>query len=105
MFAQQLEFNFEFGCPEVNAEYYRDGAQDLIQRLIPRDILEAHGGHLPAQRIKFADMLPLICWSDLSKAPCTLSVLLLCKYRLNACHFFCDMVSRWLLPQRRVNVE
>jgi hypothetical protein len=105
MFAQQLEFDFEFGCPEVNAEYYRDGAQDLIQRLVPHSMLEATGAHLAAERLKFADALPLICWSDLSKAPCTLSVLLLCKYRLNACNFFYDMISRWLLPQRRINVE
>jgi len=106
MVSQQLEFDFEFGCPQVNAEYYRDGAQDLIQRLVPQEMLHADGElSSSACRSKFADMLPLISWSDLSKAPCTLSVLLLCKYRLNACNFFYDMVSRWLLPQRRINVE
>lgn len=102
---EQLEFDFEFGCPHIEAEYYRDGAQDLIKRLVPSDLLEASGVSLSAQRVRFADMLPLVCWSDLSKAPCALSVLLLCKYRLNACNFFYDMVSRWLLPQKRVNVE
>ncbi|MES2273229.1 MAG: hypothetical protein V4487_03465, partial [Chlamydiota bacterium] len=101
----QLEFDFEFNCSYIEAEYYRDGAQDLIQKLVPLDLLEAKGVSLPAQRARFADMLPLICWSDLAKAPCALSVLLLCKYRLNACNFFYDMVSRWLLPQKRVNVE
>ncbi len=108
MFAQleeQLQFDFEFSCPYIEAEYYRDGAQDLIKRLVPSDLLEANGINLAAQRARFADMLPLICWSDLNKAPCALSVLLLCKYRLNACNFFYDMVSRWLLPQKRVNVE
>ncbi|MGB7979070.1 MAG: hypothetical protein WCF19_07945 [Chlamydiales bacterium] len=108
MFAQleeQLEFEFQFSCPYIEAEYYRDGAQDLIRRLVPADLLEEGGHGLPAQRARFADMLPLICWSDLTKAPCALSVLLLCKYRLNACNFFYDMISRWLLPQKRVNVE
>lgn len=108
MFAQleeQLEFEFQFGCPYIEAEYYRDGAQDLIHRLVPADLLEEKGGNLPAQRARFADLLPLITWSELSRAPCALSVLLLCKYRLNACNFFYDMVSRWLLPQKRVNVE
>ena len=103
--AQQLEFDFEFGCSSVEAEYYRDGAQDLIQRLVPADLLEAKGMNLAYQRSRFADLLPMISWSDLSKAPCTLSVLMLCKYRLNACNFFHDMVSKWLLPQKRVNVE
>ncbi|MBI5273391.1 MAG: hypothetical protein HY861_05345 [Chlamydiia bacterium] len=105
MLAEQLEFDFEFGCPSIEAEYYRDGAQDLIQRLVPSDLLEMKGISLASQRARFADMLPLLSWSDLTKAPCTLSVLLLCKYRLNACNFFYDMISRWLLPQKRVNVE
>lgn len=108
MFAQleeQLEFEFQFACPYIEAEYYRDGAQDLIRRLVPADLLEEGGVALAGQRARFADMLPLISWSDLTKAPCALSVLLLCKYRLNACNFFYDMISRWLLPQKRVNVE
>ena len=102
---EQLEFDFEFGCPFIEAEYYRDGAQDLIRKLLPADLLEPNSGRLALQRARFADLLPLIRWSDLDKAPCSLSVLLLCKYRLNACNFFCDMISRWLLPQRRINVE
>lgn len=102
---EQLEFDFVFGCADIEAEYYRDGAQDLIQRLVPRELLEAKGPRLPMERARFADMLPLISWSDLNKAPCTLSVLLLCKYRFNACNFFYDMISRWLLPQKRINVE
>ena len=105
MLSEQLEFDFAFGCSSIDAEYYRDGAQDLIRRLVPEDLLEAKGMGLASRRARFADLLPMISWSDLSKAPCTLSVLLLCKYRLNACNFFYDMVSRWLLPQKRVNVE
>ncbi len=101
----QLEFEFEFGCPFIEAHYYRDGAQDLIRKLVPNDMLDPSLSAPSLQRARFADMLPLVKWSDLSKAPCSMSVLLLCKYRLNACNFFCDMISRWLLPQRRVNVE
>ncbi|OGN56937.1 MAG: hypothetical protein A3D96_06295 [Chlamydiae bacterium RIFCSPHIGHO2_12_FULL_44_59] len=109
MFAQleeQLEFEFQFSCPHIESEYYREGAQDLIRRLIPGDLLEEDRGLLLAsQRARFADMLPLIQSSELSRSPCALSVLLLTKYRLNACNFFYDMISRWLLPQKRVNVE
>lgn len=102
---EQLEFDFEFGCPNVEPEYYREGAQDLIRRIVPSQLLQEKGVRLPSERARFADMLPLISWSDLSKAPCTFSVLLLCKYRFNACNFFYDMVSRWLIPHKRVNVE
>lgn len=100
---QQLEF--EFSCPQLETEYYREGAQDLIHKLVPRELLDSSSTDLSFQRAKFADLLPQIAWSDLNKAPCPLSVLLLCKYRLNACNFFYDMVSRWLLPNRRTNVE
>ncbi len=101
---EQLEFDFEFGCSLIEAEYYREGAQDLIRKLVPADLLEP-ASREALQRTRFADSLPLIRWSDLDRAPCSLSVLLLCKYRLNACNFFCDMISRWLLPQRQINVE
>lgn len=103
--ATQLEFEFEFAYANIEAEYYRDGAQDLIQRLVPAELLQENGLKLPIERARFSDMLPLISWSDLSKAPCTLSVLLLCKYRFNGCNFFYEMISRWLLPQKRINVE
>lgn len=102
---EQLEFDFEFGCPSIEAEYYRDGAEDLLHRLVPADLLEEGGVHLSAKRARFNDILPLISWSELNKAPCTLSVLMLCKYRLNACNFFNEMISRWLLPNKRINVE
>jgi hypothetical protein len=101
----QMTLDFEFGCPYIEAEYYREGAQDLIHRLVPRDLLIEDQVHYSSQRARFADLLPIIRWSELSKAPCALSILLLSKYRLNGCNFFYDMISRWLIPQRRVNVE
>jgi len=102
---EQLEFDFSFGCPCIDAEYYRDGAQDLIRKIVPIELLGPSTEHPASQRTRFADMLPFVRASDLGKAPCSLSVLLLCRYRLNACNFFCDMISKWLLPRRQVNVE
>ncbi|MEN9654556.1 MAG: hypothetical protein RL235_668 [Chlamydiota bacterium] len=101
----QLEFDFEFGCPGIQSEHYRDGAQDLIQRLVDPDFLTPDPHRLAMQRARFADLLPLITWSDLTKAPCALSVLLLSKYRHNGSQFFYEMISRWLLPGRNLNVE
>lgn len=104
-FVEQLEFDFSFGCPNIEAEYYRDGAQDLIRKIVPAELLDPNSERLAAQRARFSDILPQIRWSDLDKAPCSLSVLMLCRYRLNACNFFCDMISKWLLPRRQINVE
>ncbi|MBS0625451.1 MAG: hypothetical protein JSS32_05320 [Verrucomicrobia bacterium] len=103
---EAVQLEFEFNCPFIEAEYYKDGAQDIIQKLLPPDLLEnsTRCGNA-AQRSRFSDTLPLVRWSDLNRAPCALSVLLLCKFRQNACNFFYDMISRWLLPNHRVNVE
>lgn len=103
--AQQLEFDFTFNCPFIEAEYYREGAQDIIQKILPADLLEPSPYQAAWQRARFSDLIPQVCWSELSRAPCSLSVLLLCKFRQNACHFFYDMISRWLLPAKKVNVE
>jgi hypothetical protein len=103
---QQLEFDFEFGCSAIDeTKYYREGAQDLIRRLVPQEFLDEKGERPASSRARFADTLPLILWSDLKKAPCTLSVLILSKYRFNGMNFFYDMISRWLMPSRKVNVE
>lgn len=97
MIDEQLQFDFELSLPTLSPEYYREGAQDLIRRIIPTDLY--------TNPTRFEDMLPFISWSDLSKAPCNLSVLLLSKYRFNGCNFFYDMVTRWLLPHKQVKVE
>jgi hypothetical protein len=99
----QLEF--EFGCADIEAKYYRDGAEDLIRKLVPAELLSASYYDLGSQRARFAEMVPLLLFSDMSKAPCALSILLLSKYRQNGCNFFYDMISRWLLPGKKLNVE
>jgi len=95
--------DFEFGCGSLESEYYRDGARDLIRKLIPTDILYSMEDLVT--RVRFNDLLPLIKISDLTEAPCNFSVSLLCKYRQNTSHFFYEMISRWLLPHKRLNVE
>lgn len=103
---EQLLFNFDFSCSAIESRYYREGAQDLIARLVPASILHPKGElQLMQARALFADMMPLISWSDLSKGPCAFSVLLLCKYRFNGAHFFYEMISRFLLPQKKLKVE
>lgn len=51
----------------------------------------------------FNSTLPLITWSDITDAPCNFSFYLCCIYRPNAYRFFYEMVSRWLIPGKRLN--
>jgi len=95
--------DFEFASEPLEAEYYREGAQDLIRKLVPPDLLDST--HDLVSRVRFNDMLPLIKPSALDQAPCSFSVRILCKYRQNASHFFYEMISRHLLPHKRLDVE
>lgn len=103
MFASVEEFEFGCGYLQEDAVYYREGAQDLIRKLVPADLLESDNEMLAKAR--FHELLPLVSSTKLISTPCALSIALLCKYRQNACYFFYEMISRWLLPQRRMNIE
>ncbi|HEY4255508.1 MAG TPA: hypothetical protein VGM34_04100 [Chlamydiales bacterium] len=85
---EQLEFDFS---PATNGrlDCYREGAQSLVRMLLPSTLHD----------------LPVVRTSELNQAPTDFSIFLLCKHRLNACHFFYELVSRWLLPQKKINVE
>jgi hypothetical protein len=100
---EQMEFDFALHtAPSMELalgsggryDHYRQGAQDLLEQLLPPHLLEP-----------LNDLLPVVNFSELKPTSTTLSVLLLCKYRQGACQFFCNLVSRWLLPQRKANVE
>lgn len=95
--------DFEFAGEPLEAGYYREGAQDLIRKLVPPDLLDS--AHDLISRVRFNDLLPMVKASELVNAPCSFSVLLLCKYRQNASHFFYEMISRHLLPNKRLNAE
>ncbi len=92
-------------CRSLDAEYYREGTRDLIRRLVPLELFDAASDGEPSARVRFCDTLPLIQISEISTAPCSLSIALLCKSRRNASQFFYEMISRWLLPHRKLDIE
>ena len=94
----------QLGAP-LDVEYYREGAQDLVQKLVPSELLHTSEEEKPAARSAFQDLLPLFSSSNPERAPCSLSLLLLAKYRQNGSQFFYEMVRHWLLPRKTLNVE
>ena len=92
MIVEMNELQFE--C-HLDVEYYREGAQDLIRKLVPAD----------CDKGTFHDLLPRLIHSNLDHTLGNLSFLLLCKYRQNACQFLYEMVRHWLLPHKKVNIE
>lgn len=100
-----VELNeIEFDC-HLDVEYYREGAQDLIRKLVPSDLLQVDEEQRPCAKRTFQDLLPIFSCSDLSRAPCSISLLLLSKYRQNGSQFFYEMIRHWLLPHKTLNVD
>jgi hypothetical protein len=53
----------------------------------------------------FTKDLPIVKWLEWGVLPNkNLSIFLLCRYRANASKFFYDIVSRWLIPGKRLNI-
>lgn len=52
----------------------------------------------------FQAELPILKWSEWGGGAFHLSIFLLCPHRLHVSKFFYDMISRWLIPGRTLNV-
>src|ERR1700733_12940354 len=52
---------------------------------------------------RLTEKLPIICWTPLKEPPFELSFFLWCRFRASAFRFFFEMVSRWLIPGKRLN--
>lgn len=88
-------------------EHYKEGIRSLLKKILPNDFFfGVSAAENRTQRLLYLnDSLPIVKWSDIEGAPCNLSIIMMCKYRLNAANFFYDMINCWLMPQKRLNVD
>lgn len=94
-------------CPLISSSLkspYLETAKNLVSKLLPASIRvnpdlteEEFVGALEKE-------LPLVKRSDFLEPPFHLSIYLLCPHRVNATKFFYDMIHRWLIPGRKINV-
>ncbi len=86
---------------------YREVLLCTLKKILPKEFFdqlspeEATHEH---QRMILNKLLPLITCSDTRHFPGNLSFFALSKYRPNSFKFFFEMLSRWLIPGRRLNV-
>jgi hypothetical protein len=100
-------FNREEDHPA--ADLYSASVHNALCRMLPHDILlseirdeEEREGCLQW----FEKELPLIKWiAGGGESSLTLSVLLLCHEQRSAPKFFHDLVSRWLLPGKKLDID
>ena len=98
-----------FDCAEENANnpVYCQTIYNILKKIVPPDIFlyqEADADFREDQREKFQALLPLVNYTLSDRLPANLSFYVVYKYRTNAFKFFFEMISRWLLPGKQLNV-
>jgi hypothetical protein len=77
--------------------YYIEAVERILYHFLPHDFF------YEGSFFQFHEKLPLICWTPLKEPPFELSFFMWCRCRSNAFRFFYEMVSRWLIPGKRLN--
>ncbi len=89
---------FDTDLKKTKQMFYTQAIERIMSHMLP-----PHFFHGEDVVIRFHSQLPIICWTPFSDVPCTLSFFLCCHFRPNAFRFFYEMVSRWLVPGKRLN--
>jgi hypothetical protein len=84
-----------------NHDSHFSSLKNLTQKILPEEFFYEDSIELKKAVVFFNENLPILRWEKIQK---DLSIILLCKHRKNATNFFYDMVSRWLIPQKYLNV-
>lgn len=91
----------------IHIQHYREVLQDILQRILPPEFFEeqqdgeATRSH---QKKLLKHLIPLITHTELSASSGNVSFYSLAKCSPNSFKFFYEMISRWLLPGKRLNV-
>lgn len=83
----------------VGSDFCMQAIQRILCHVIPPTVFLQEGGMIHFQR-----QLPIVCWTPLSEPPFEISFFLCCRFRQGAFRFFNEMVSRWLIPGKKLNV-
>ncbi len=81
--------------------------KSLAKKTLPEEFFEQDFNEANNKRIQIFlnESLPIIKWSEIYDSPSNLSIIILCKHRSNVSNFFYDMISRWLIPEKKINIE
>lgn len=94
---------FDSSVDHPSTQLYNSSIRNTLRRILPGDILFSENNEQSFET--FCRSLPLIKWTEWGPSPSrNLSIFLLCRYRPNGSKFFYDIISRWLIPEKRLNV-
>lgn len=88
-------------------ELYSEAVRRTLPKLLPAEFLTELGRKDLTQEARqqlFNEKLPYVYCSAAQPIPFNKSFFVLSRYRSNSFKFFFEMVSRWLIPGKRLNV-
>lgn len=83
---------------EKESTFCASAVHRIMSHVLPPNFFQGEGA-----AARFNAQLPIICWTPLADPPFDLSFFLCCRFRPNAFRFFYEMISRWLIPGKRLN--
>lgn len=105
----RIETQFDQVENAKTAKLYSEIIHDTLLKMLPEEFFIEKGDDLEVfddVKKQFHDMLPLLSSSILKPGiPGIISFYLLSKYRANSFKFFFEMMSSWLVPGKRLNVQ
>ncbi|MFA6119220.1 MAG: hypothetical protein WCT85_02575 [Parachlamydiales bacterium] len=104
----KLEFfknNYD-SLDEENHTHHANSLKGLAKKILPEEFFHENPNEdeLKKAQLFLTENIPILKWSKIEKGK-NLSILLMCKHRKNATSFFYDMITRWLIPQKKINIE
>jgi len=85
-----------------NHSHYQEIIRNILRKIVPSNLFSRENAE--HQYELFKSHLPFVTSTLCSAAPGKMSFFILVKYRSNAFKFFFEMISRWLVPGKRLNV-
>jgi hypothetical protein len=98
---------FDGAVENTNSHLYRHAIRSTLKQILPFDCSSYTNGDLDhSENLKqeFHSSLPIFLTSPCEIAPANMSFYMLSKHRYGAFKFFLEMISKWLIPGKSLNV-
>lgn len=95
-------------CNDSIHSCYKNTIEQILRKILPEKLFfsDAKGEHFTQKQLSYMnDFLPLVKWIFPENGSEQISVILICRHRLNATSFFYDIVSRFLIPHKQLNID
>lgn len=98
---------YEMPLGESYYRLYLEVVRQTLLKILPRSLFESFritGTVSREERTAFHNLLPFFCSTHSGSIPGDMSFFAISRYRTNSFKFFFEMISRWLVPGKRLDV-